>query len=163
MTYWLVAVLFGCCVFIVSFVLLRAWRHVLRGSAVAARAVTCLLNDDVLEVGFFLGRLQSPQRPLQDATLCAPPNSLRNRLFPRETNRKSGEAARGCATLSILLLLLLMACVVSWRFSGQLCEILPTKLQWHIYLPADWQQVLRCHLSFIRVPADVLRRTLEQS
>jgi len=50
-----------------------------------------------------------------------------------------------------------MACVVSWRFSGQICEILPTKLQWHIYLPAHWQQVLRCHyLSFIRVPADVL-------
>ena len=50
-----------------------------------------------------------------------------------------------------------MACVVSWRFSGQLCEILPTKFQWHIYLPAHWQQVLRCHyLSFIRVPADVL-------
>lgn len=49
-----------------------------------------------------------------------------------------------------------MACVVSWHFSGQLCEILPTKLQWHIYLPAHWQQVLRCHLSFTRVPADVL-------
>ena len=149
LTYWLVAVLFGCCVFIVSFV-------------ITVCVIACLEKHGCgdllvewwcLKLVSFWGGSQGPN-PLK-MHLCAPLRIVWEIVLARGTNRKSGPS--NCAALSVLLLLLLMAGVVSGRFSGQLCEMLPTKLQWHIYLPAHWQQVLRCHyLSFIRVPADVL-------
>ena len=80
LTYWLVAVLCGCCVFIVSFVIAACVEACLEKHG------CCCCGDLLVEwwclkLVSFWGGPQGVLGPLQDAPLCAPLNSLRNRFF----------------------------------------------------------------------------------